>query len=52
MVADGKAGFIAHFERMSREYPGKHVDGSGKVVEHWDVLQPIPDASANTNTMF
>lgn len=28
------------------------LDEAGKVVEHWDVLQVVPDHSENRNGMF
>lgn len=37
------------------EYAGIDIfrfDDSGKVIEHWDVLQIVPETSKNNNTMF
>lgn len=44
-----------------QEWPGNddyagidifRFDGNGKVVEHWDVLQVIPETSMNDNGLF
>jgi predicted SnoaL-like aldol condensation-catalyzing enzyme len=40
-VADGKQAFIASASTRT-----------GKIAEHWDVLQVVPGASANGNSMF
>ena len=38
----GKEAAVADFYRLE----------NGKIVEHWDVLQVVPDTAQNDNTMF
>ncbi len=56
-VAEGD--FVALHCRQTwpgdQEYAGIDIfrfDEDGKIVEHWDVLQVVPDSSAHDNGMF
>jgi predicted SnoaL-like aldol condensation-catalyzing enzyme len=57
VVADGDLVAVhAHWKRDENDRGTAVVDifrvEGGKIVEHWDVVQPVPEQSLNSNTMF
>ncbi|CAB4929078.1 unannotated protein [freshwater metagenome] len=58
VIAEGDIVVIHHHVKFTKDELGTAVvdifrmDENYKVVEHWDVLQPVPEEAANSNTMF
>lgn len=57
VIAEGDLVVVHVHMKMSDEDRGLAVIDifrleDGKIVEHWDAMQPVPEKSANDNTMF
>ena len=57
IAIDGDLAFVhvRYLNLFGKETAGVDIfrfDDAGKIVEHWDVLQPVPVESKNSNTMF
>ncbi len=56
-VADGDLVVLHSHQKRNKDDRGTALIDifrveNGKLVEHWDVMQPVPETSANPNTMF
>jgi predicted SnoaL-like aldol condensation-catalyzing enzyme len=56
-ATDGDLVFLHNHSTTSENDRGRAIVDifrvkDGKIVEHWDVIQPIPEKAVNNNTMF
>ena len=57
IIVDGDLVVLHVHSKISKEDRGRAVVDifrveNGKIAEHWDVMQAIPETAANDNTMF